>query len=265
MSNTTRPERYVIISLVGSVVVIVGASAMKKTFPSARQVLATGFVYVALAGVADAKPESAGPLSGLVFASIALSQGLDFAHGLDNVKSYKGATKGATGTGSGVSGSAVPGAPTTPNPAFAPFNPPNPLVVTAGSTVQRNIVTVANQWLGVPYRWAGASRAGVDCSGLTMKVYGAVGIGMPHLASAQYHLFPVYKDTNPPPGAEVFFNWPGVDKGIPPGHCGIATGDGNFIHAPHTGDVVKVSSIADYLKSGAQWYGYTTPYAKGKP
>lgn len=231
---------------------------MKGKFPSARQVLATGFIYVGAAAIADAKPRFAGPLAGLIFASVALSQGLDFAKGLDNAKNYKGATPvpaGSTSAGSGVSGSPAPGAP-------LPFAPSNPVKGVAGSPLQGNIVAIAQQWLGVPYRWAGSSRTGVDCSGLAMEVYGAVGIRMPHLASAQYHMFPVHKDTNPPPGAEVFFNWTS-DVGIPPGHCGISLGDGTFIHAPHTGDVVKISNLNDYIKSGASWYGYTTPYSKG--
>lgn len=254
MSSTTRPERYVVLSAVGAGAVIIGASAVKGKFPSAKQGLAAGFVYVVVAAVADASPRSAGPLSGLAFASIALAQGLDFAKGLDNAKSYKGAVPGTAGDG--VSGSPVPGAP-------APFAPQNPVHPVAGAPIQNNIVTIARGWLGVPYRWAGSSRTGVDCSGLTMEVYGAVGIRMPRLAAAQYHLSTVYKDTNPPPGAEVFFNWPGVDKGVPPGHCGISMGDGTFIHAPHTGDVVKVSNLTEYINSGAQWYGYTTPYQKG--
>jgi cell wall-associated NlpC family hydrolase len=251
--TTTKEERFVVIAALGSVAVIVGANAYKRQFPPGRQMIAAGLVFVGVAALADADPRMAGPASGLAFASITIAQGLDFAHGLGNVKSYGGAVKKTTAAaGAGSS----PGA----TGAFAPSSPLTPTV--AGGTLQRNIVASAMTWLGVPYRWGGNDRSGVDCSGLTQQVYGSVGIKIPRVSSAQYHFGgPIYKDTNPPAGAEVFFNWP---TEVPPGHCGISLGGGSFIHAPHTGDVVKVSNLAQYIASGAKWYGYTLPFQKGK-
>lgn len=248
--TTSAPQRLVVISALGSVAVIVGANAARGRFPTAKQGIAAGLLFVGVAALADADPRMAGPASGLAFASIAISQGLDFAKGLDSAKSYQGAVKTAAPV-STVQGAA---------PGILPAGSGSPLTGVRGSQ-QSAIVASAMSWLGVPYRWAGNDRSGVDCSGLTKQVYGSVGISLPRVSTAQYHSAGrIYKDTNPPAGAEVFFNW--IPE-VPPGHCGISIGGGQFIHAPHTGDVVKMSSLADYLKSGAKWYGYTLPFQKG--
>jgi cell wall-associated NlpC family hydrolase len=105
------------------------------------------------------------------------------------------------------------------------------------------VVGIAMQYLGVPYRWGGADPSGFDCSGFSMYVYAKVGVSLPHHAASQYGLgTPVSKDQLAP-GDLVFFN------GL--GHMGIYIGGGQFIHAPHTGDVVKISSLSD------SWYAAT--------
>jgi cell wall-associated NlpC family hydrolase len=105
------------------------------------------------------------------------------------------------------------------------------------------VVGIAMQYLGVPYVWAGASPSGFDCSGFIMYVYAQVGVSLPHNAAMQYGMgSPVSRDALEP-GDLVFFN------GL--GHAGIYIGGGQFIHAPHTGDVVKISSLSD------SWYAST--------
>jgi cell wall-associated NlpC family hydrolase len=105
------------------------------------------------------------------------------------------------------------------------------------------VVGVAMQFLGVPYVWGGASPSGFDCSGLIMYAYAQVGVSLPHHAASQYGMgSPVSKDQLQP-GDLVFFN------GL--GHAGIYIGGGQFIHAPHSGDVVKISSLSD------SWYAST--------
>ena len=255
--TSTRQERYVVIAALGSVAVIVGANAYKGKFPPGKQVIATGLVFIGVAAIADADPRMAGPASGLAFASIALAQGLDFAHGLGNVKSYSGAIVKPSTT-------ATKGVPASPGSGDAPFAPSSPLTpVGGGAAIQRAIASSAMTWIGVPYKWGGTTRSGVDCSGFTQAVYKSVGITIPRVSSAQYHFGGKhYKDTNPPPGAQVFFDWP-TNVGPPPGHTGIALGNGTFVAAPRTGEVVKVANLAQYIASGAKWYGYTLPYAKG--
>jgi peptidoglycan DL-endopeptidase CwlO len=105
------------------------------------------------------------------------------------------------------------------------------------------VVGIAMQYLGVPYVWGGASPSGFDCSGFIMYVYTQVGVSLPHHAASQYSAgSPVSRDALEA-GDLVFFN------GL--GHAGIYIGGGQFIHAPHTGDVVKISSLYD------SWYAST--------
>ena len=128
--------------------------------------------------------------------------------------------------------SATPAA--DPAAAAAPVGPAPP-------PTHSSVVAIAERYLGVPYRWGGASPSGFDCSGLVMYVFGQVGVSLPHSSYAQYGMgTPVSRDQLQP-GDLVFFD------GL--GHVGIYVGGGNFIHAPHTGDVVKISSMTGWYAS----------------
>jgi cell wall-associated NlpC family hydrolase len=103
------------------------------------------------------------------------------------------------------------------------------------------------QYLGIPYKWGAASpSAGFDCSGLTMYVFNQVGVSLPHYAAAQYGLGVAVSKDQLQPGDLVFF------RGL--GHMGMYIGGGNMIHAPRTGDVVKISSIYESYYV-ANWVG----------
>ena len=106
------------------------------------------------------------------------------------------------------------------------------------------VVGIAMQYLGIPYLWGGASpTTGFDCSGFAMYVFAQLGVSLPHHAASQYTMgVPVSRDQLQA-GDLVFFN------GL--GHMGIYIGGGQFIHSPHTGDVVKISSLSD------SWYAAT--------
>ena len=101
------------------------------------------------------------------------------------------------------------------------------------------VVGIAMRYLGVPYRWGGASpSSGFDCSGFTMYVFAQIGVSLPHYTGAQWNMgSPVSRDQLAP-GDLVFFN--------NLGHMGIYIGGNQFIHAPHTGDVVKISSMSGW-------------------
>ena len=88
------------------------------------------------------------------------------------------------------------------------------------------VVREAKKWSGVRYRLGGATRGGVDCSGLTMMVYKKFGISLPHSDRAQYRYGKKVSGT-PRPGDLVFFNEHG--DGI--SHVGIYAGNGKVLHA----------------------------------
>ena len=96
------------------------------------------------------------------------------------------------------------------------------------------------QYLGVPYVWGGASPSGFDCSGLASYAYAQIGKSVPHYTGAIWAAFPQVPSGQLQPGDLVFFN------GL--GHMGIYIGGGQFVHAPHTGDVVKVSEPGHLLR-----------------
>jgi cell wall-associated NlpC family hydrolase len=105
------------------------------------------------------------------------------------------------------------------------------------------VVGIALRYLGVPYVWGGASPSGFDCSGLTMYAYAQVGVYLPHNAAMQYGMGHPVAQSQLEPGDLVFFN--GLS------HVGMYIGGGRFVHAPHTGDVVKISSLSE------SWYAST--------
>jgi cell wall-associated NlpC family hydrolase len=130
------------------------------------------------------------------------------------------------------------------SPSASPSPSPSPLP-SAPPARHGGVVGIAMQYLGTPYVYGGASPAGFDCSGFVMYVYAQVGVSLPHNAAAQYAYGTPVDRSQLQPGDLVFFN------GL--GHNGIYIGGGQFIHSPHTGDVVKISSITGWY-SGT-WVG----------
>jgi cell wall-associated NlpC family hydrolase len=116
-----------------------------------------------------------------------------------------------------------PGAP-------APAAPPAPSASGAAAAIG-----FARAQLGKPYVYGGAGPASFDCSGLTMRAWGAGGVSLPHNAAAQYGTVRHIPFGSLQPGDLVF------ESGL--GHVGIYIGGGQMIHAPHSGDVVRVSSM----------------------
>lgn len=99
------------------------------------------------------------------------------------------------------------------------------------------IVSYAYNFLGTPYKWAANGPNSFDCSGFTCYVYAHFGVGLPRTSGAQSGTGSFVSRNNLQPGDLVFF-------GSPVHHVGIYVGGGCYIHAPRTGDVVKVSSLS---------------------
>lgn len=114
---------------------------------------------------------------------------------------------------------------------YTPFN--GPLPDGAGNA---EAARIALSFQGVPYVWGGESPSGFDCSGLATYAYRQIGKSVPHYTYAIWGMFPQVPYDQLQPGDLVFFS------GL--GHMGIYIGGGNFVHAPQTGDVVRVQSMA---------------------
>lgn len=140
--------------------------------------------------------------------------------------------------------------------------------------IGRYVANRALEWIGTPYAWAGGNAAGptqgvcaggdaaqdchvvgFDCSGLAL--YGwAPYVSMPHLASTQY----VVAGSQHPaitallPGDLVFWSDNGAASGIH--HVAVYVGDGNVVQAPQSGDIVRVTPLANV---DAGYFGATRP------
>jgi cell wall-associated NlpC family hydrolase len=106
-----------------------------------------------------------------------------------------------------------------------------------------SVVQIAMSKLGAPYRWGADGPDAFDCSGFTMWVYAQIGVSLPHSSRAQYDCGERVSRANLRPGDLVFFGRSRIH------HVGIYVGGNRYIHAPHTGDVVRISSLdrADYV------------------
>jgi cell wall-associated NlpC family hydrolase len=114
------------------------------------------------------------------------------------------------------------------------------LATISGAPAQIAVIKETMKYLGIPYVWAGATPSGgFDCSGLVLYVYAKFGIEFPHGATMQAHMGDPVSYAKAQPADLVFFGTPAFYH-----HVGIYIGNGLFIEAPHTGDVVKVSKLA---------------------
>ena len=118
----------------------------------------------------------------------------------------------------------------------------------------RNEMRVARSFLGTPYVWAGASRRGVDCSGLVYAVFRKLGITLPHNSVEQKYLHSggLVRLRSLKRGDLVFF---GSTRS--PSHVGIYLGGGRFVHASSSRGRVIISNLRHYTR-------WAKPFAGGR-
>lgn len=114
----------------------------------------------------------------------------------------------------------------------------------SGSGAGAAVVRAAMSKLGAPYVWAAAGPNAFDCSGFTMWAWSQAGVSLPHSSSMQYSVLPKVSMSALQPG-DLIFSYSPIH------HVGIYIGGGKFIHAPHSGDVVKITAVAGYPVVGA--------------
>ena len=116
----------------------------------------------------------------------------------------------------------------------APAPASGPVVASSGAA--QIAVDTAMAQRGKPYVWAASGPSSFDCSGLTAYAYRAAGIGLPHSSALQSRIGQAVSRAQLQPGDLVFFY-------SPVSHVGIYIGNGQMVHAPTSGDVVKVASV----------------------
>jgi cell wall-associated NlpC family hydrolase len=137
----------------------------------------------------------------------------------------------------GVDGTAA--RPVTPIGAEA-VDPGRMVSLAGGNAVGNDVVKKGLTFLGTPYVWGGESPKGFDCSGLCQYLYAQQGVSIPRVSQDQFRAGRAVPTAQMQPGDLVFFQKNGDVH-----HVGIYLGGGKFLQAPHTGDVVKISSLSE--------------------
>jgi cell wall-associated NlpC family hydrolase len=119
-----------------------------------------------------------------------------------------------------------------------------------GTATGQEIVDYAETFLGVPYVYGGTSPSGFDCSGLVYYCYTHFGYSVNRTAAGLAYSGRVVSSSDLQPGDIILFT---STDGSYIGHAGIYIGGGQFIHAPHTGDVVKISSLSEDYYASHYW------------
>lgn len=130
---------------------------------------------------------------------------------------------------------------------FNPGNPNSAGVVYNGPASGNALAALqfAYKQIGKPYRYGGTGPSGWDCSGLVQAAWAAAGVRLPRTSYEQWAW-----------GASRRVSLDDLQPGdllwhAGYGHVGIYAGDGKVVHAPQTGDVVKVVTLAEYHAIGA--------------
>ncbi len=145
-------------------------------------------------------------------------------------------------TGVAPSAAALKGdtsSPSAPSDDSSPSVPSNSGDSSTGSASGDEILSKAQEYLGCPYVYGGASPSGFDCSGFVYYVLKSLGYSPYRTPADQIQMGTSVSKENLQPGDIVFFSGNGTSIT----HVGIYAGDGQFIHAPNSRSVVSYSSL----------------------
>lgn len=130
----------------------------------------------------------------------------------------------------------------------------------AASPAASTVIDAAMDELGVPYLWGGTTSAGWDCSGLVQHAYRQAGVSLPRVSRDQARMgVEVPSIDQAIPGDLVAFGQPTVD------HIGIYLGNGQMLHAPRRGDVVKIGPIQRKIATIRRVLTPGTPVSTASP
>ena len=130
----------------------------------------------------------------------------------------------------------IPAEPETPSEPQTPAEPETqsePQTPEENQSAAQQILSAAYSFLGIPYVWGGTTTAGFDCSGMVQAAHAAAGISIPRVSWDQGAAGVEVSASEALPGDIVYYGW----------HVGIYIGNGQMIHAPEEGDVVKISTV----------------------
>ena len=126
-----------------------------------------------------------------------------------------------------------PQTPADPETPSEPQTPAEPETPEENQSAAQQIVSAAYSFLGIPYVWGGTTTEGFDCSGMVQAAHAAAGISIPRVSWDQGAAGVEVSASEALPGDIVYYGW----------HVGIYIGNGQMIHAPEEGDVVKISTV----------------------
>lgn len=109
----------------------------------------------------------------------------------------------------------------------------------------RNVDSLIKPWIGRPYRYGGTTKAGIDCSAFTQKIWMGLGVPIPRTAKSQYKAAVKVDSCDLQIGDLLFF----MSRQSPSGwHVAFYLGNGQFVHAANRKMGVIVQELSEDVK-----------------
>jgi len=129
--------------------------------------------------------------------------------------------------------------------------------------LQKQILNLAESYMGVPYIYGGTDRSGMDCSGLVCRIYNDLcDWNIPHSTRLLYQISIPVRLSRMRIGDLVFF---GQSHRQPPAHVGIYTGNNHFVHSSASRGVIRSSLTDSYYKKRFLGIRRLTGSCSGQP